>query len=61
MPFAKESPFFHSVQKAILKMKQTGLIDRLQFALRQTLELKEQKQCEPSVVSASFHLKSGIL
>ncbi len=43
MPFAKESPFYHSFELALSKLREHGELDRIQREF--SLDYKEQIQC----------------
>ena len=46
MPFAKESPFYHAFQQAIGKVKQSGMMDKINKQYLVDRFLKEQIKCD---------------
>ncbi len=50
MPFRKNSPFLPSVQKALVKLRQNGVVDKIEAEYKLPLKLKELVDCDAGQV-----------
>ena len=50
MPFKKDSPFLYSFQKAMDKLRQDGVVNRVETEFKLALKLKELVDCDAGLV-----------
>ena len=49
MPFKKESPFLHSFNIALEKLRQTGVVEKVEFQYKRYYKQKQLINCEEGV------------
>ncbi len=51
LPFKKNGPFYHSFQKALDKLRERGIVQKIDTQFKLNLMIKEHVQCDPGIVS----------
>ncbi len=51
MPFVKESPFYHAVQRVLKHLTQSGVLSKIQSQALERMDIKERMACDSGAAS----------